>query len=384
MGVCVRVEGLLCLLLEVAHGLLVGSREVLLGREALDAVVDADLAAGDEVPRDEDPGRVVRQRAVQLGRHGLELRQAGPGDVGEVVVLVVVAHVEREPVERAVVRERLMRACEDVVLADKVPRTRVQRAREERRGEEVQQRAEAEKVVDDGVKGKLNNPVGQEHDVGLLVAHNHRAQGVEEDLVGAEERLGKDVVEDDALDPRRQVRVVAVDTLEAVVLCVVRAERDGVGQADGEVRKHRERAVGDERLEREVVADLVDGQEERVVAGGADDVGHRPEAPRVDHVADEERGGKLDEDVGRDPVERGHVGPVQRLDLGVRLERSQAPCDVRMRLLGPEEVAERAGHVAQHRLGEDVELGIERVAAIGQRQAALAAVLLLLLVDRAV
>ena len=57
---------------------------------------------GDEPPCDAGPARVAREDVVELGRERLELPQAGPGDGGEVVVLLVEADVVAEDVERAV------------------------------------------------------------------------------------------------------------------------------------------------------------------------------------------------------------------------------------------------------------------------------------------
>lgn len=49
-----------------------------------------------------------------------DLWQPAAGHCGEVVVLVVIAHVEGDPVQRAVVRVRLEAFAEHVVLRHKV------------------------------------------------------------------------------------------------------------------------------------------------------------------------------------------------------------------------------------------------------------------------
>lgn len=63
----------------------------------LDARKHADLGIGDEAPGDARPARVGFETGVMLvvplGREPGDLREPGPGDVGEVVVLVVVADV---------------------------------------------------------------------------------------------------------------------------------------------------------------------------------------------------------------------------------------------------------------------------------------------------
>ena len=63
---------------------------------------------------------MVRKRFVVLGGDATHLGEPGAGYVGEVVVLVVVAHVEGEQVESAVVRVRFLTANEGVVFGDEV------------------------------------------------------------------------------------------------------------------------------------------------------------------------------------------------------------------------------------------------------------------------
>src|SRR6185503_9497696 len=85
---------------------------------ALDAAVAADAWIRHEAPERCRPRTVDVQRVVKLRREGAQLREARAGDVRKVVVLVVVAHVEREPVERAVIRVRLLARAEHVMLGD--------------------------------------------------------------------------------------------------------------------------------------------------------------------------------------------------------------------------------------------------------------------------
>ena len=60
--------------------------------------------------------------------------------IGEVVVFVVIADVERDTVKWAVVRVRLVSFLEDVVLRDEVASHRVQPHGEERATAEIEQR----------------------------------------------------------------------------------------------------------------------------------------------------------------------------------------------------------------------------------------------------
>lgn len=94
-------------------------------------VEGAHLKVADKVPHDHDPRRVEGQLAVELGCERPQSRQARPiycacgssadllslfslmdfslpGHVGEVVMLVVVAHVEADGIQGPVVRVRLV------------------------------------------------------------------------------------------------------------------------------------------------------------------------------------------------------------------------------------------------------------------------------------
>lgn len=73
---------------------------------------------------------------------------------------------------------------------------------------------------------------------------------------------------------------------------VVRPERSTVGQPDRKVGEDGKEAVGQGRPESEVVGDLMDGQEEILVRGGANDVGDRPELQGPEGRVSEEVGAK--------------------------------------------------------------------------------------------
>ena len=87
---------------------------------------------------------MVGQVVVVLGGQALHLGQAGIRDVGEVVVLVVVAHVEEDEVERSVVRVRGLAAAEEVMLGDEVTSQGVQTQAQQSARHQVHQRLQAE------------------------------------------------------------------------------------------------------------------------------------------------------------------------------------------------------------------------------------------------
>jgi len=159
---------------------LLGHLAVRLG--PLGPVVDADPGVSEELPQNEHPGGVEGQVVVELRGHGLEGGESGPGDLGEVVVLVVVPDVEAEDVHEPVVGVRLVAWDEGIVLSEEVAGAGVQTARQEGRHEEVDEGSEAEEVVNHGVEGELHGEVDKVPEAELLGTHNDGAEGVEENL----------------------------------------------------------------------------------------------------------------------------------------------------------------------------------------------------------
>jgi len=68
---------------------------------------------------------VVRQLIVELWSQGLQLGEIAPCDVWEIVMLVMVAHVESKHVERTVVGVGFYLACENVMFREEVSSARV-------------------------------------------------------------------------------------------------------------------------------------------------------------------------------------------------------------------------------------------------------------------
>ena len=158
---------------------------------------------------------MVRQVVVKVVGDLAHLRQLIPCNVGEIVVLVVVTHVEREAVEPPVVRVRLLVPEEHIVLGDEMRRERVDLAGEKRLQQEVPDRAHAKGLYDGDVKGDLNGKVQDEPGVDGLLAHDARADGVEQDLVEGKEDFGRHaaVVEQPRLGRVRDVRVKPITAL---------------------------------------------------------------------------------------------------------------------------------------------------------------------------
>lgn len=171
------------------------------------------------------------QRVIEVRGDALELGQAGPGHGGEVVVLVVQADVVGEPVEWAVVGEGLrdgdvvlrvllLRSdgLVDIVFGDEVACKGVEAAGEEGGNEEVEDRFDRGREVDEGgVEADLDGDV-KKVDLGQGDAvDGHGANGIEEDLEGAEEGFAENGVQKEGLQGSRQVRVEAIHA-EALVM----------------------------------------------------------------------------------------------------------------------------------------------------------------------
>jgi hypothetical protein len=187
----------------------------------------------------------------------------------------------------------------------------------------------------------------------------HGADGVEEDLEGAEEGLSEDGVEEDGLEGGGEIGVEAVDAEGLVVGEMVGAEGGRVGDADGEVGEDGEETVGKGGAEGEVVGDFVDGEEEVLVGGGAEDVGDGPELPveegRVAQGAGEEdlEGDDAEDDPFSQGLGAAELGDLEggTLDLvkmegegrgvahlGMGPDDGETPAAVRLLGVGPEEL----------------------------------------------
>lgn len=259
---------------------------------ALHPAPQADVLVHDKLPHDVHPALVHGQLVVEFVRDAVQFGEPGPRDGGEVVVLVVQADVVREEVEDAVVRVRLgdgnlvrgvrcglLGLLEDVVLGDEVAGAGVQRAGKEAAENQVGQCLAACEVHEGVVEGQLDNDVEQVDLGERQVVDEHGAQGVEQDLAGAEEGLAGDRVKEPGFEGSGQVCVQAVDAERLVVGEMVRAERGAVRYPNGQVGEDGDDAVGQRRAEGQIVRDLVDGEEEVLVRGGADNVGGQEEAP---------------------------------------------------------------------------------------------------------
>src|ERR1700677_2869857 len=101
---------------------------------------------------------MVFQIVVKLRRHGFEFGQVIRGDSREVMVLIVVADIERRDIDRAIVAEGLLLRIIGIVLLYPPATHRVQADREEKREHEIQQPYPSAEIYDGRIK---HNSTGQ-------------------------------------------------------------------------------------------------------------------------------------------------------------------------------------------------------------------------------
>lgn len=159
------------------------------------------------------------------------------------MVLVVVAHVEGEEVEAAVVRVGLVALEEHVVLGDEVARDGVQAHPQHGAGQHVNHRLSPPHPVQQEVKAHLDRHVDHLQLAERFGVDAEGPHGIEQRLQDDPDELAKARAEEPALKVCGNVYVHAVAAQVAVVVQVVALEGGGVGQSDGQVGEHGEVAV---------------------------------------------------------------------------------------------------------------------------------------------
>src|SRR5262245_31621162 len=119
------------------------------------------------------------KRLVGLRRGLADARQPVPGNRRKVVMLVVVAHVERNLVQLAVVAIGLLAREEDVVFLDPSGSQRVEADAEEQRGEQVEKSTGPDPYPHRHVEGDLRDEIQHDPSVdGLDLAQSRGSQGL--------------------------------------------------------------------------------------------------------------------------------------------------------------------------------------------------------------
>src|SRR5207302_8079449 len=101
-----------------------------------------------ELEEQSAPGRMILQRIVELRREPPQLWEIVPENRGQIMVLIVIAHVQRHQIDRPVIAESLLVKIVGVMLLNPARAHRVQTDREEKRKRQVNQPRPAAKIHD--------------------------------------------------------------------------------------------------------------------------------------------------------------------------------------------------------------------------------------------
>ena len=202
------------------------------------------------------------------------------------MVLVVVAHVPGELVQRAVVGVSLLAFGIHVVLGDEVSGQRVAAVAKHQRSDDVNEARGTNELVQNKIRGEHDGIVDQLEVRERLGLHNTRAAAIGQGHAEEVDQLEELRPEERAFPGGRDVSVLSFDALELVVLHVVALEGDGGGNAHTAVTEHREVFVRRLLLEDEVVGQLMSHQRQRVANSTTIDIGHQEEH-RQRHVLGE-------------------------------------------------------------------------------------------------
>src|SRR5256886_12241364 len=99
---------------------------------SLDAGIKTLSLVKNELEKQSGPGPVTLQIIVKFRRHRAQLRQIVPWDRRQIVVLVVIAHVQRHTIDRSVITERLLVEIVSVMLLNPASTHRMQPNRKEK------------------------------------------------------------------------------------------------------------------------------------------------------------------------------------------------------------------------------------------------------------
>mmetsp|Transcript_64026 Transcript_64026/g.113080 ORF Transcript_64026/g.113080 Transcript_64026/m.113080 type:complete len:241 (+) Transcript_64026:599-1321(+) len=235
------------------------------------------------------------------------------------MVLVVVAHVPGELVERTVVGVSLLALSVHVVLGDEVSGQRVAAVAKHQRSDYVNEARGTNELVQNEVRGEHDGVVDQLEIRERLGLHNTRAAAISQGHAEEVDQLEELRPEERAFPGGRDVSILSFDALELVVLHVVALEGDGGGNAHTAVTEHREVFVRGFLLEDEVVGQLVSHQRQRVAHGTTIDIRHQEEH-RQRHILGEVSENPLRQNHRDHDRDRSAIRTEKGLNLRMRLQ----------------------------------------------------------------
>src|SRR5437868_8152407 len=99
---------------------------------------------------------------VKFGSHGAQLRQVIPRYRRQIMVLIVITHVQRQPVDRSVITKRLLVKIVRVVLLNPAGTYRVQADGEEKCKHEIKKSSPTAEIDDRYIVQDRTREVGGE------------------------------------------------------------------------------------------------------------------------------------------------------------------------------------------------------------------------------
>lgn len=191
-------------------------------------------------------------------------------------MLIVVAHVEYNGVQRPIIRVGFIAFPEHVMFGNEVASHRMKSHGQEGAYDKVGQRAVAAHVQQYDVEGKLNGEVQHLQHGQRFGSQEQRAKRVEEGLQQYPQELGEGVVEKSAFKVRGNVHIHFIIPLVLVMLDVILLKDDRVWHANDEVTEDSQQPVSPRILvaKSKIVGDLVNGQSHGVVDDPTEAVGY--------------------------------------------------------------------------------------------------------------
>jgi len=172
-------------------------------------------------------------------------------------MLVVISHVEGDPVQRSVVRVRLLSFDKGVMLRDKVAGHRMQ-SHAKNSGCKVKQGCLDTKLeAQSQVKRKNNDVVEYLHSCGCLWINKHGSQGVKSRLEKDKEDLFEGIIKEPCFQLCGNIHVSSMLSLLVVVFQVISLEANAGWNGLCTVRHKSQKLIWKGGLEAEVVGKLV-------------------------------------------------------------------------------------------------------------------------------
>jgi len=218
---------------------------------------------------------MAHEAVIVTGGRLLDLGQLVPGNGREVMVFVVIAHIEGYGIQDAIIAKRLLDlVVGQIVLLDPAGAERVQADGEEEAKQQVNDCFGSEEIPHGGDENDLRDPVQRNPFIeGFDLAEARDAEDLPDGIEKQPDNFSYKVVVDELCFPAiGQVGIQLVYSLEGVVFDMIALERDRAWEKLGEVGEDTGEAIGRAAFEQQVVGALMDHNEKGMVSEGSQQV----------------------------------------------------------------------------------------------------------------